>query len=244
MKNSLHNVDVVVLCGGLGTRLQGVIGETPKILVPLGDKVLLDILFEEFRVADFKKVILCVGFQKEKIKDYIKEKYSDIGWPRVVFSDEEKPLGTGGALKNALRFVSSDHFLVMNGDTIFKGHFQGLYNFHEKNNSFLTLGVNETREKDYGTVGVDSSLRLIGFKEKIWGEGDRYTSIGMYCMKKEIAKYLPDREVFSLEYDVFPVLVSSLPCFGYQTNGIAHDIGTKERYAAGIKILFHEERKV
>ena len=240
MKHSLRDLDVVVLCGGPGTRLQGVIGETPKILAPLGNKVLLDILFEEFKKAGFRNIILCVGFQKEKIKNYIREKYLGREWPQVLFSDEEKPLGTGGALKNALQLVSNDHVLVMNGDTIFKGHFEGLYNFHRESNSFLTLGVKETVEKDYGTVGLDSSMRLTGFKEKVWGEGDRYASIGMYCMKKDIGKYMPASEVFSLEYDLFPALVGSLPCFGYRTKGIAHDIGTKERYAAGLDILLSE----
>ena len=91
---------------------------------------------------------------------------------------------------------------------------------------------------------MDTSTRLTGFKEKAWGKGDRYASIGMYCMKKEIAKYMPDREVFSLEYDLFPALVRSLPCFGYRTEGIAHDIGTNERYAAGLHILLSEEKEV
>ncbi len=240
MKYSLRDLDVVVLCGGPGTRLQGVIGETPKILAPLGNKVLLDILFEEFKKAGFRNIILCVGFQKEKIKNYIKEKYFGKEWLQVLFSDEEKPLGTGGALKNSFQLVSSDHVLVMNGDTIFKGHFQGLYDFHRKNDSLLTLGVQETIQKDYGTVGLNAAARIIAFKEKMWGNGDRYASIGMYCMKRDIEKHMPAGEVFSLEHDVFPALVGSFPCFGYRTKGIAHDIGTKERYEAGLEIASKE----
>ena len=90
----LEEIDVVILCGGLGTRLSSVLPNRPKSLAPIGEKVFLDILIQELQSYGFQRFILCVGHLSEQIVKHFQNRNQS----RFMFSIETVLLGTGGAV--------------------------------------------------------------------------------------------------------------------------------------------------
>lgn len=215
--------NVVILCGGLGTRLRPVISDRPKVLAQIGDQTFLDILITSLRKQGFKKIILCVGYLKDQIKDHFKHDHS------ITFSDEEELLGTGGALKNARSFIISNSLMVLNGDSLCKVDYQDFYDFHMRKRAIMSMVLVKTKtSQDFGSVVVDKSKRIIGFKEKGDG-GEGLVNAGIYLMQKHIFSLMPDMRTFSLEYDLFTKLVENKRCYGYITDSELIDIGTPKR---------------
>src|SRR5882762_2898218 len=114
MRSMPSAVDAIVLCGGAGLRLRSVTGDAPKSLASIGGRPFLDILLSQLRRHGFQHVILAVGYQRELIRSHFDNRAHDMS---LEYSIESTPLGTGGALRNAVDFVQSDSVLIMNGDS-------------------------------------------------------------------------------------------------------------------------------
>ena len=224
----LSEMDVVILCGGLGKRLRSVVSGEPKVIAKIGDKAFLDILIDNLLMEGFKNVILCVGYLKEQIKNHYGKNYDY----SITFSEEEEPLGTGGALKNAEPLIISNPFMVMNGDSFCNVDFGSFVDFHILKEALLSIVlVRSNTAEDYGSVTLDDSQRITDFNEKI-ADGSRSGNIinaGVYLMEKDVFSFMPEQNTFSLEYELFPKIVNNR-CYGFLTEGEFIDIGTPERY--------------
>lgn len=234
MPNFLEKIDAVILCGGLGTRLRPALGnEIPKVLAPLGEKTLLDITIERLREAGFRRIILSVGHLKEQIKRHLSSEKN------IIFSEEDEPLGTGGALKKALPRVKSGTFLVMNGDMLFNLRFSDFFDFHAENKNLMSMAVAEKNREDVGNIGVGADFRIAYFKEKTGGAEapQNFMSVGAYFFEKKAAELFPAEDKFSLEYDFFPEIIKTGKCMAYKVTAPVLDIGTPERYASWQKFL-------
>ena len=106
----------MILAGGLGTRLQPVLKDKPKCLAPINGTPFIDILLADCIKQGLQRFILCVGYLKEQVIEHLSNR-NDC---EIIFSMEDKTLGTGGALKNAEPHIKSDPVLVMNGDSYVK----------------------------------------------------------------------------------------------------------------------------
>ena len=226
MTNNFHTIDVIILCGGLGTRIRPVLGDVPKVLAPIGNQTILEVTLKKLKKTGFGRVILATGFKKEQVKKCL------AGHSSVVFSEEEELLGTGGALKNALRFVESQTFLAMNGDSLFDINFSNFFNFHKNSKNLLTIAVSEKTRKDVGSVDVDSKWKIMNFDEKKENVDfqKEFMSIGFYFFEKEAKNFFPKNNKFSLEYDFFPKIIKIKKCGAYFSEKPSLDIGTPERY--------------
>lgn len=223
---NLGDIDVVILCGGLGTRLRPVTGDLPKALVNICGRPFIDLLVDGLQQWGFKRFILCVGYMSELVICHVRQKK---GW-QIEFSEEEVPLGTGGAIKKVIPLIGSEPFLVVNGDTICDVDFYKFFEFHKCNNGILSIALTMIHNAgDYGVVSIDNENRIKRFREKENGTGKRLVSAGIYMMNKTILSWMPDSIKFSLEYDVFPNMHRDLR-HGFVTNGELIDIGTPQRY--------------
>jgi D-glycero-alpha-D-manno-heptose 1-phosphate guanylyltransferase len=111
---SPSEVTAAVLAGGLGTRLRSVVDDRPKVLAQVHARPFLMFLLDQLAAADFRSVVLCTGYLGEQIQRTFGETYKCL---RILYSQEPKPLGTGGALRFALPQITSDPVLVLNGDS-------------------------------------------------------------------------------------------------------------------------------
>src|ERR1700753_566763 len=106
--------DAIVLCGGAGTRLRSVIGDSAKGMAEVGGRPFLELLLRQLRRHGFQRAILAVGYQKDAIRMFFGDRVDDL---ELVYSEESSPLGTGGALRNAADLIESEGVLVSNGDS-------------------------------------------------------------------------------------------------------------------------------
>lgn len=263
--SDLREMDIVILCGGLGKRLRSIIPEQPKVLAKIGDRTFLDILVNNISLYGTKNIILCVGYLKHHIKRHFDYYCSDCcdshnrrysGY-NIIFSEEESPLGTGGAIKNAKPLIKSNPFMVMNGDSICNIDFNEFLDFHVRNEAILSMVLaKSTTTDDYGHVILDKEQKIISFNEKMSNKNIYITNTGLnkkdlaieslinagiYLMQKEIFSYMPKQDNFSLENDLFPKMVNDEDtksrCYGFVTGGKLLDIGTPERYKIAIDTL-------
>lgn len=233
---NLREIDVVILCGGLGKRMRPTF-EGPKVLAKIGEKTFLDILVDNLLMRGFKNIILSVGYLKEEIKKHFNYKHNKIYDYTVAFSEEEEPLGTGGALKKAKTQIRSDPFMVINGDSICEVNFRSFIKFHIEKKALLSMVlVHSNTAQDYGSVSLDGLQKITDFNEKIAGKSDNLINAGIYLMKKEIFTYMPKQKKFSLEYELFPKIIKNR-CYGFLTENELIDIGTPERYEKAINLL-------
>lgn len=232
MQIPLAQIPIIVLCGGQGTRLRSVLPDRPKILAPMGEETLLDNIMRMLQKSGFAHIILSVGYLREHIKAHVrKKKYA------VSFSEEETPLGTGGALKRVATLVDTDRFFAMNGDTLFCPDFRALYRFHIEKKSALTLMLTRRYQGGGGHVAVMDAHHRIAFLRPKTAEDSPRCALngGTYLIERATIERFPPHERFSLEDDAFPRLFSELPCYGLRTQYPFIDIGVPERYALAQK---------
>ena len=229
MIESLASIDVVVLCGGQGQRLRKVIGESQKVMARVLDEPFLDILLRYLEGQGFSRVILCTGYKTSDIEGYYQQKFpSKLS---IEFSQEDEPLGTGGALKKVQSLIRSNPFIVLNGDCFCPLEYSHFVKFHQEKHALASLVVAEVKEnRDFGKVKLAADSRVSGFQEKIQGEGPCYVSTGIYCFdSKKIFSFMPAQFKFSLEYDFFPRLLP-YGFWGFVSDKEFIDIGTPERF--------------
>ena len=237
MSTNLKEIDVVILCGGLGKRLRPVVFGQPKVLAKIGEKTFLDILINNLLLYGFKNIVLSVGYLKEQIKNHFSFSYDKNYDYTITFSEEEEPLGTGGALKKAKPLIRSNPFMVMNGDSICRVNFRSFIDFHIEKKALLSIVLaHSKRAEDYGSVTLDDSQGITGFDEKIAGKSENIINAGVYLMEKDIFSYMPKLNRFSLEYGLFPKIINNR-CCGFLTESEFIDIGTPERYKKAINLL-------
>jgi NDP-sugar pyrophosphorylase family protein len=218
-------LDVVILCGGQGTRRRPVIPDVPKVLAPVGGRPFLSLVLERVRAQGFQRIILCIGYGGGMVRKAFEDEV-----PSLLFSEENEPLGTGGALKKALPLIQTEDFIVMNGDTFCPASLHALADFHRARRSALSLVLNRSARSDGGAIALDAHERITHFKEKESVVGTGFLSAGIYAMRKEVETFMPQTPTFSLEFDVFPTLIRSVPCFGFVADEEVIDIGTPKRY--------------
>jgi len=228
-----QNIDVVILCGGKGTRLQPVISDRPKPMAEMKGRPFLDILIDYLCSYGFRRYVLCVGYMKESIKEYFtRESRSE----KIIFSDEETLLGTGGALKNGELLINSDPFLVLNGDSFCPLDYRDFLSYYFSKGADVSIALNKIRAKnDYGAVTINDKARIISFNEKVDNK-DGYVNAGVYVFNQTIFSLIPHNKVFSLENDLFPYIIDR-EVFGYVTKSLFIDIGTPERYQKAAEFI-------
>ncbi|MDF1883737.1 nucleotidyltransferase family protein [Sulfurimonas sp. SAG-AH-194-C21] len=154
----------IILAGGFGTRLKSVISNLPKPMAPINKKPFLEYLFDYLLSYGVKKVILCVGYKHEIIIKHFQKKYKNL---ELVYSIENKPLGTGGAIKQALKIhnnIPDKNILILNGDTFYQLNIAKFYQHSLLNE--LTIAIKPMKNfTRYGSVEINGS-KITSFKEK------------------------------------------------------------------------------
>jgi D-glycero-alpha-D-manno-heptose 1-phosphate guanylyltransferase len=225
----------VILCGGKGTRLRKVIRGKPKPMAPIAGAPFLDYLIAYLSRAGVRTIILCTGYKSGVIESRYRSRGNAA---EIIISREDRPLGTAGAIKHAAKSITSDPFLVLNGDSICAADLSRLLTFHLKKKARASLVLTEnTGRSDVGAVVTDNSGRVVKFSEKS-GRGD-FMNAGIYVLNKEVLELIPKGRKCSLEYELFPELKDF---YGFKSRAALLDIGTPERYALAGKILAKKKK--
>ncbi|WP_230410038.1 sugar phosphate nucleotidyltransferase [Candidatus Kuenenia stuttgartensis] len=179
-------MEAIILAGGYGTRLQSVIKDIPKPMADINGRPFLSYLMDYLLCQNIRKILLSVGYKHEIIKNYFGLRYKNLDIEYVI---EDKPLGTGGAIKEALKWVEGDDVVVLNGDTFFYLELKKLIEFHLAQDAILTIAVKLMHNFDrYGTVVLKEG-KIINFEEKTF-KAAGYINGGVYVIKKRFLSLL------------------------------------------------------
>lgn len=198
--------DVIILAGGLGTRLRPVVREVPKCMASVAGRPFIAWLLDWLRPSGPCRVVLSVGYLRKAVEDWVTANASVYPF-EFVFSEEEEPLGTGGGIRLALERCSSDKVLIINGDTFFN---VDLPSFMESASGPVSVALKPMRDFDrYGEVVTDG-IRITSFREKAFcAEG--LINGGVYYVDRvflrSVMSSLPER--FSFEKEVLEPLAGS-----------------------------------
>lgn len=223
-------MEVIILAGGLGTRLRSVVSEVPKCMASVAGKPFLWYLLKYLTRYNVSKVILSVGYLREIIFKWI-DKIKDEFPFSFDYAIEEMPLGTGGGIKLALSKATTNDVVVLNGDTFFDANLGELMNSHRLFPSAVTLALKPMQDFErYGRVIMDNvDKRIIEFKEKEYCK-EGLINGGVYIINKlePIFDGLPEK--FSFETAVLEPNCKLGKLFGVVQNGYFIDIGIPADY--------------
>lgn len=222
----LSNVTVIILAGGLGTRLQGVLPNKQKVLADVGGRPLLELILSKVAKSGFYDVVLALGYNfQEVMANLDRGLFPEL---RIKYSIEDAPLGTAGALRLGVTNVTTDQVLVLNGDSFFVSDFESFYQFHTENNADVSILLASVPDVGrYGSVEIDGTNQITKFTEKKSSEGSLINA-GIYLMKKSSVMGIRKNTFCSLEKRFFPGLIGEKRFFGMKQDGDFIDIGTPE----------------
>lgn len=203
----------VILCGGKGTRLYPLTYDTPKPMLSIKGKPVLEHQINYLKGQGIKTIYLAVSYLKEQIIDYFKDGANFDIEIKYLYDECE---GTGGALRGLKSLNLQESVLVMNGDTLFQVNVKDMIKYH---NGKITIAVSEVNNPDRYGVIKDGQIQE---KVKI---DKGLVSIGLYIIEPEIFNLIP-QGFCSLEKDIFPQIKQTF----YLYKGDWFDMGTHEVY--------------
>ena len=216
---------VVLMVGGLGTRLQPLTDECPKPLLMVGDKPILETILESFSKQGFKRIFLSVNHKAEMIRNYFG---AGERWGiQVEYLHESIRLGTAGAL-SLLPEKPTAPIVVMNGDLLTHANFENLLQFHLAQSALATMAVREYDfQVPYGVARLNGT-RIVAIEEKPVQKF--FVNAGIYALSPEALDYLPTKTLFDMPTLFEHLIAAGKTTAAYPLREYWMDIGRLEEF--------------
>jgi len=216
-------MEAIVLAGGFGTRLKQLVPHLPKPMALVAGRPFLEILLSSLERKGFRRVVLSLGYMAEKIVEYFGDHFNNVV---LVYEIEKKPLGTGGAVRQALERCHSDHVYVFNGDTYLDLEVDQVESFWREHRAPLIVAREVSDTSRYGRLNVKEG-RIIDFAEKK-SSGPGLINSGSYVFPKHLFDDFSCGRKFSLETDFLSKRVRNEHFSFFVSKGFFIDIGFPE----------------
>jgi len=230
----------VIMAGGKGTRLQPYTALFPKPLMPLGDMPILELLLRRMRKAGITDVILAVNHLGHLIEAFFGDG-ARLGL-NICYTNEEKPLGTAGALGNIIDQLD-DTFIVSNGDLLTSMDLSAMARQHIETGCDASIGVFERENKiDFGLIEFDAENRLSAYREK--PSSMYFVSMGIYILRREAVRpRLVQGEYLDMPSLLLKMRDANADVRCYHDGGMWLDIGRPDDFALA-QSLFEQDRSL
>jgi mannose-1-phosphate guanylyltransferase len=210
----------------------------------VANKPLIDYTLQNLADGGVETIILSVYYMAESLVRYLGPSKHGVG---ILYSREQRPLGTGGPLKQAEDMLNGETFLTLNGDVLADIDFRRLVNFHRGKGGAATIVlVQVTDPSRYGAAELDWEGRITRFVEK--PEPGRAPSnlinAGIYILEPEVLEYIPPGRKVSFETEVFPKLAEERKLYGFESHGFWMDIGIPEDYLKANAMLLSKNKGI
>lgn len=225
LKPETHPNKVILMVGGLGKRLRPLTETTPKPMLPVGGKPILQTIVEKFVRHGFVNIVMCVGYKSNIIQDFFDDG-SKFG-ANIEYILEDKRMGTAGAL-SLLTTKPSEPFFVMNGDLLTNVNFEHLFEFHTLNNSMATMCVREYDfEVPYGVVNIENE-KILSIEEKPIQKF--FVSAGIYMLDAKCIDLIPEDEFYDMPTLFEKLIEENENVISFPLREYWLDIGRMEEY--------------
>jgi len=216
---------VILMVGGLGTRLRPLTENTPKPMLKVGNKPILQTIVEKFAEYGYTNIVMCVNYKSHIIQDYFGDG-SNFG-VNIEYILEEQRMGTAGAL-SLLKEKPTEPFFVMNGDLLTNVNFEHLHDFHISNNSMGTMCVREYDfQVPYGVVNIDGS-HILSIEEKPTHKF--FVSAGIYMLSPDVLEYIPENQFYDMPTLFEKIISEKQNAISFPLREYWLDIGRIEEY--------------
>jgi dTDP-glucose pyrophosphorylase len=205
-----RSTPVVIMAGGLGTRLRPLTENTPKPMIPVGPKPVLETIVENFAAQGFVHLYLCLNYKGDVIRKHFGDgrKFG----VRITYLQEDRRLGTAGAL-SLLPQRPDEPVIVMNGDLLTKVDFVRLLDFHERQGFVATMAMREHQQQvPYGVLRIGDGYVVEELVEKPIER--YYVNAGIYILNPETLDLVPDQKFYDM-----PTLFNTLMAQGRKVGG-------------------------
>jgi NDP-sugar pyrophosphorylase family protein len=222
-------VKAVVLVGGEGTRLRPLTETVPKPLLPVVNRPFLHRVLDHLADHGVHEVVLSSPYLEEVFGPFIAERHGD---PTITWITESHPLGTGGAIVNALPRLDPEPFFVLNGDILTDLDLTALLAFHRSNGAAATITLSHVEDaRPFGLVATDDGGRVREFREKPVEVVPGNVNAGTYVLETSALDGWVLGDTVSIERQIYPALIAAgRPVFGFVTDAYWKDLGTPEKY--------------
>ncbi|MFB5635715.1 MAG: NDP-sugar synthase [Nitrosopumilus sp.] len=216
----------VILAGGLGTRLLPLTKKTPKPMLPLGEKPILEHLIDWNKKNGVKSIVLCVSHLRKTIEEYFGDgKKFGVS---IEYAVSDKPLATAGQLKTAEGFID-DTFVCMYGDSIFDFSLKNMIKQHKAKKAFVTMGLDEFKTNlAYGVINTSRTGKVQSWNEK--PEIKVNVNMGCYVMQPGIFSLIPKNKPYGMDDVIKKAINKKKLVSSFITKKGFTDIGNKESY--------------
>lgn len=184
---------VLIMAGGLGTRLKPLTDEIPKPMLKVGGRPILEIIIEQFREKGFKNILLSVNYKSEIIENYFMDG-KEFG-VNIKYIKENKRMGTAGAIRLAKEYLDKP-FFVINGDILTNVNFESMFQFHHENDFAMTIGSRiYEMQVPYGVINTDEAC-ITSLEEK---PVIRFNvNGGIYFLSPDVISFIPKDQFFDI----------------------------------------------
>jgi D-glycero-D-manno-heptose 1,7-bisphosphate phosphatase len=227
----LHNIDLVILAGGKGTRIKELLGKYPKPMLKFNNKHFIQYVLNCNSKYNFKRIIILCGFRNKIFFEKLDKRLKNL--TKIICLKESKLLGTGGALSN-LKKLNVKDFVLVNGDTIFNINLNSLIKNLGKNKVGIVALTKNKDQHSKKLLNLSIKNKLLYFKKK-----SSMMNGGVYFFKKDIFKYVNNKNC-SLENEILPKLIDSKKIQGKFYKDFFIDIGSKYFFKAASSKLKKE----
>lgn len=215
-------MEAIVLAGGKGSRLAGYLAGKPKPMADIGGRPFLEYLLDVLKSEGIQRVVLSVGYCADVIVAHFQNAYDGLA---ICYAKEDMPLGTGGAIKNAMRFCADSDVFVVNGDTLLQLDYRAMMAEHQARKAGMSIAVREVADVSrYGAIVTDQAGVLEQFGEKR-AAGQGLINSGTYLLKRNIFEGFSLPETFSMETDLIATHLKEIAPIAFRTDGYFIDIG-------------------
>jgi len=224
-------VKAVVLVGGEGTRLRPLTETVPKPLIPVMDRRFLDIVLDHLARHGVTEAILSSPYLEKMFAPFIAARGGSA--PAITWLTESSPLGTGGAVVNALDHLgSADAVFALNGDILTDLDLTAMLAFHREKGASVTIALTYVDDaRPFGLVPTDDEGRVSEFLEKPTEPVEGEVNAGTYVLDPAVLHGFARGEPSSIERDIFPAIIADgRPVYGFVSHGYWMDLGTPEKY--------------
>lgn len=217
--------EAIVLAGGLGTRLRSVVSDLPKAMAPIAGQPFLAYLLQFLESQGIARVVLAVGYRNESIRGSFGARYQGL---ELVYSVEEEPLGTGGALLRALPHIDGAYSFVLNGDTFLRLNYQAMAAKLERQpDTQLVVALRQVADASRYGAAVVARGRIEGFTAR-GTRGPGLINAGCYLVSRDIFERYPMPSKFSWEADFLEARAREILPMAFECDVPFIDIGIPE----------------
>ncbi|MDP2424257.1 MAG: nucleotidyltransferase family protein [Bacteroidales bacterium] len=220
--------EAIILAGGLGTRLQPVLKDIPKVMAPIGGRPFLEYLLDYMLGQNISHIVLSVGYQYQQVIYHFGNKYRDI---ELTYAIENEPLGTGGGIMLAMQQCHQDEVLIFNGDTLFTIDTRDFLYRHLHSIAPISIAMRQVEDVSrYGQIRTDERGLVTAFGEKSDKPEPGWINGGIYLINRNFFTYQNFTVPFSIEKDCFTVYYKQKLISGFPYHAYFLDIGVPEDF--------------